>query len=135
LLSDHEATKKKRETTKSGGHRSAIIFIIAAEAKSPAIDLPSSTDHPLTMSMLQKLKESNTDSIFMEDEDMDVDNMDFPLPDAPSSSGANGLEEMFAKLSAGQTQRPAAASPSDRNIAVVNTPQGIQRLDPSVYKT
>ncbi|CAO3666460.1 unnamed protein product [Umbelopsis vinacea] len=65
------------------------------------------------MSMLQKLKEVKSDSVFLEDEDEDFD-------------------DMMAKLSAGQTQRPAAANVG--NIAVANTPQGIQRLDPSVYK-
>jgi hypothetical protein len=87
------------------------------------------------MSMLQKLKETNADSIFVEDEDldMDVDNMDFPLPDDSSTSGTGGLEEMMAKLSAGQVQRPAPTS-NARDIAVVNTPQGVQRVDPSVYK-
>lgn len=87
------------------------------------------------MSMLQKLKETQKDSLFVEDEDldMDVDNMDFPLPDDSSSSGTGGLEEMMAKLSAGQVQQPAETL-NNRNIAVVNTPQGVRRVDPSVYK-
>ncbi|KAG2189386.1 hypothetical protein INT44_004528 [Umbelopsis vinacea] len=87
------------------------------------------------MSMLQKLKETTTDSIFEEgdDLDMDVDNMDFPLPDDLSAGGTGGLEEMMAKLSAGQAQRQPPAE-NTRDIAVVNTPQGVQRVDPSVYK-
>lgn len=110
--------------------------------RAPSEQLRAPIDHlffrPLfdaNMSMLQKLKEVKSDSVFLEDEDedFDVDNMDFPLPDTSSSRGAaTGLEDMMAKLSAGQTQRPAAANVG--NIAVANTPQGIQRLDPSVYK-
>jgi len=83
--------------------------------------------------MLRNLQQTKSDAVFLEDDkgDFDVDNMDFPLPDAPSSSGAAGLEEMMAKLSTGgQTQRSAVSG----DIAVANTPQGIQRLDPSVYK-
>ncbi|KAJ2962926.1 hypothetical protein NQZ79_g1963 [Umbelopsis isabellina] len=90
------------------------------------------------MSMLNNLKKTKPNAVFLEDEDeddFDVDNMDFPLPtDSSSTGGATGLEDMMAKLSAGQMQRPDTGSGKAGEIAVVNTPQGVQRLDPSVYK-
>jgi hypothetical protein len=93
---------------------------------------------PSKMSMLNNLKKTKPNAVFLDDQDeddFDVDNMDFPLPtDSSSSGGATGLEDMMAKLSAGQIQRPATTSGKSGEIAVVNTPQGVQRVDPSVYK-
>ncbi|KAI8069758.1 signal recognition particle, SRP19 subunit [Gilbertella persicaria] len=38
------------------------------------------------MSMLDNLKKTKKNHVFLDEEDMDVDNMDFPLPNEPSSS-------------------------------------------------
>jgi hypothetical protein len=41
------------------------------------------------MSMLNNLKKTQKNPVFLDDEDMDIDNMDFPLPtDGPSSSSS-----------------------------------------------
>ncbi|KAI9249661.1 signal recognition particle, SRP19 subunit [Phascolomyces articulosus] len=107
------------------------------------------------MSMLNKLKETQKNPVFMDDDD-DIDNMDFPLPSGnPGSSSSapqgmpnmNDLQNMMRNLQASQggggpafpqmgTAQPsrATATAQSSNIAVAHTPQGIQRLDPSVYK-
>ncbi|KAI7860894.1 signal recognition particle, SRP19 subunit [Circinella umbellata] len=87
------------------------------------------------MSMLNKLKETQKNPVFLDDDD-DIDNMDFPLPTGGSSSATspgmpnmNDIQNMMKSLQGG-----AGATAQSNNIAVAHTPQGIQRLDPSVYK-
>lgn len=98
------------------------------------------------MSMLNKLKETQKNPVFMEEDD-DIDNMDFPLPGADerssaSSSSAAGppnmdqLQNLMRNLSTGAAGGPQATQrPQEQNpIAVAQTPQGVRRLDPSQYK-
>ena len=106
--------------------------------------------------MLNKLKETQKNPVFLDDDEDDIDNMDFPLPTGgPSSAAAPGMPNMndiqnmmkslqggaggpafpqggFPQASAGPSR--ASATAQSNNIAVAHTPQGIQRLDPSVYK-
>lgn len=97
--------------------------------------------------MLNKLKETQKNPVFMDDDD-DIDNMDFPLPSAGSSSSAGGMPDMneIQKLMKNLSAGTSAGSPSigsvaggsgsgsKNHIAVANTPQGVRRLEPSQYK-
>lgn len=95
------------------------------------------------MSMLNKLKETQKNPVFLDDED-DIDNMDFPLPSAGSSSSAGGMPDMneiqklmknlSAGTSAGSPSVGSVAAGGKNHIAVANTPQGVRRLEPSQYK-
>ncbi|KAI8366630.1 signal recognition particle, SRP19 subunit [Radiomyces spectabilis] len=75
------------------------------------------------MSMLNKLKETQKNPVFLDDdEDIDIDNMDFPLP--------SEVNEAPARSS--YVSPPAESSSS--SIAVATGPQGVRRMDPSEYK-
>ncbi|KAI9016385.1 signal recognition particle, SRP19 subunit [Phycomyces nitens] len=85
------------------------------------------------MSMLKKLKETQKNSVFLDDED-DIDNMDFPLPD-DQNDPMSGLQDLMKKMSAGADMRPqASSSKPSGNISVATTPQGVRTMDPSEYK-
>ncbi|KAF7730251.1 signal recognition particle subunit [Apophysomyces ossiformis] len=87
------------------------------------------------MSMLQKLKETQKNPVFIDD---DIDNMDFPLPTEASTSASSSSTPNFNDIQnlMKSMQQPAAAAAqtANRPIAVATTPQGVQRLDPSEYK-
>ncbi|ORE06872.1 signal recognition particle, SRP19 subunit [Rhizopus microsporus var. microsporus] len=90
------------------------------------------------MSMLNKLKQTQKNPVFLdENEDMDVDNMDFPLPTESSSSTPAGmpnfaeLQKMMQNMSTGAAPTPA---PESDHIAVATGPQGVRRLSPEEYK-
>ncbi|KAG0164588.1 signal recognition particle subunit [Apophysomyces sp. BC1034] len=82
------------------------------------------------MSMLQKLKETQKNPVFVDDDD--IDNMDFPLPTEASSSTPNMND--IQNLMKSMQQPPAASQSTNRPIAVATTAQGVQRMDPSEYK-
>jgi hypothetical protein len=114
------------------------------------------------MSMLNNLKKIQKNHVFLDDEDdMDIDNMDFPLPtnDGPSSSGGPfgggagpdmaQLQKMMQSMGGagglgglgglgGDAQRPAAAAPATRDPGFVSVAQGpdgaIRRMNPEQYK-
>lgn len=57
--------------------------------------------------MLNNLKKTQKSSIFMDDDDMDIDNMDFPLPSdgGPSSSSGPNLGGMQGMPDMAQMQK------------------------------
>lgn len=92
-----------------------------------------------------------------DDDDMDIDNMDFPLPsDGPSSSGPNlggmqgmpdmaqvqkmmqnmGMGDMGGMGGMGGDQRPSAPATRDAGFVAVATGPGgnIRRMNPEEYK-
>ncbi|ORX42370.1 signal recognition particle, SRP19 subunit [Hesseltinella vesiculosa] len=80
------------------------------------------------MSMLNKLKETAVNPVFM-DEDDDVDNMDFELPsDLPTSSSSH--EQSINDLQ----RRMQQMTTEPTHVAVASGPQGVRRLNPSEYK-
>lgn len=79
------------------------------------------------MSMLNKLKESQKNPVFLDDDD--IDNMDLPLPGSSNDAMPN-LQNMMRNMSVNTPPPAPAAGPA----AVVMTPQGVRRLDPSEYK-
>lgn len=111
------------------------------------------------MSMLNNLRKTQKNHVFLDDDedDMDIDNMDFPLPtDGPSSSsaapppnfgglgGAGGMPDM-AQLQkmmqsmggaggfGGDAQRPQARDPGF--VSVASGPGGnIRQMSPDQYK-
>lgn len=97
-----------------------------------------SLENHTKMSMLNKLKQTQKNPVFLdENEDMDVDNMDFPLPTESSSSAPAGmpnfaeLQKMMQNMSTGAAPTPA---PESDHIAVATGPQGVRRLSPEEYK-
>lgn len=92
--------------------------------------------HVPKMSMLNKLKESQKNPVFMDDDD--IDNMDFPLPGS-SNDAMPDLQSMMRNMSVNTPPPPpsaasAAAAAAAGPAVVVMTPQGVRRLDPSEYK-
>ncbi|KAI7907259.1 signal recognition particle, SRP19 subunit [Cokeromyces recurvatus] len=101
------------------------------------------------MSMLDNLKKTRKNPIFLdESEDMDVDNMDFPLPTETPGSSSNPLggmpdmaqlQKMMQSLNAGSdsTQRPNAPSTTRDPgfVTVASGPNGVPRqMQPNEYK-
>lgn len=111
--------------------------------------------------MLHNLKKTQKNHVFLDDDedDMDIDNMDFPLPtDGPSSSaappnfgglgGAGGmpdmaqLQKMMQSMSGaggggfgGDAQRPQAATRDPGFVSVASGPGGnIRQMSPDQYK-
>ena len=96
------------------------------------------------MSMLNNLKKTQKSTVFLDDDD-NIDDMDFELPTDNGPMGMPGMPAGMPDMNAIQnmmkSMQGGAAGPSRAtttqsasNIAVAHTPQGIQRLDPSVYK-
>ncbi|KAI8340917.1 signal recognition particle, SRP19 subunit [Chlamydoabsidia padenii] len=112
------------------------------------------------MSMLKKLKENAQNPVFMDEDEDDIDNMDFPLPNnnnaGPSSSrgqqqgmpNMNELQRMMQQLQAGggmpdmsalggmpgMPGMASAAASVPSHVTVASGPNGVQRLDPAEYK-
>ncbi|KAI9319126.1 signal recognition particle, SRP19 subunit [Dichotomocladium elegans] len=93
------------------------------------------------MSMLTKLKETKKSTIFLDDDD-DIDNMEFELPDtsASSSSAPSGMPNMtqignmMKNMQAAKPGPSAASMDRPSHVSIANTPQGVRHLDPSQYK-
>ncbi|KAG1440893.1 hypothetical protein G6F56_011727 [Rhizopus delemar] len=85
------------------------------------------------MSMLNKLKETQKNPVFLDEvEDMDVDNMDFPLPDStPGMPDMAQLQKMMQGMSSNFQPTP---EPKNDHISVATGPQGVRRLSPDQYK-
>ncbi|KAI8993407.1 signal recognition particle, SRP19 subunit [Pilobolus umbonatus] len=98
------------------------------------------------MSMLNNLKKTKKNPVFLDsdDEDFDIDNMDFPLPsEGPSTAGPSQggmpdmaqLQKMMQGLSGGDAHRPASIPTRERNVPAVATgPQGVRQMNPEDYK-
>lgn len=107
-----------------------------AESRTP---VPTSnetvlTDSSLTlkMSMINKLKESQKNPAFLDDDD--IDNMDFPLPSTSKSASAPSLDELKNLTGSGGGSGGSSSSSRSERVAVAATPQGPKRLDASEYK-
>ncbi|KAI8882873.1 signal recognition particle, SRP19 subunit [Backusella circina FSU 941] len=98
------------------------------------------------MSMLNNLKKTKKNHVFLDDDDdLDIDNMDFPLPDAPSASSSSAplrpnpaggmpnmeeLQKMMQSLGGGaaEVQRPSVPT-------IASGPGGqIRQMSPDEYK-
>ncbi|KAI8354560.1 signal recognition particle, SRP19 subunit [Choanephora cucurbitarum] len=110
------------------------------------------------MSMLNNLKKAQKNHVFLDDDDMDIDNMDFPLPTEPSSSRPTGgmpnfgggmpnfgqggmpnmeqLQQMMQSMGAGGLGDMAGPPPSRKDfVAVATTASGNTRqMHPDEYK-
>ncbi|KAI9272581.1 signal recognition particle, SRP19 subunit [Sporodiniella umbellata] len=85
------------------------------------------------MSMLKKLKETQKNPVFLDEEDdMDIDNMDFPLPESSSAGTPDmaGLQKMMQ----GMSSNFQPSEPKKEHISVATGPQGVVRLRPEQYK-
>ncbi|CAO3608369.1 unnamed protein product [Cunninghamella echinulata] len=87
------------------------------------------------MSMLNKLKETAVNPVFMDEDEDDIDNMDFPLPtnndQRPSSSMPQGMPQANgggAGPSSAASQASPYATTSRSNVTVASGPNGVQRL-------
>lgn len=108
--------------------------------------------------MLNNLKKTQKNHVFLDDEednDMDIDNMDFPLPSEGPSAGPNfggglggggmpdmaQLQKMMQSMGGaggfgGDAQRPAPAAARDPGfVSVASGPGGnIRQMNPDQYK-